>query len=111
MRNGFRAIVAGENFARFWIAYPRKVGKRNALRAFQRLSAEEALAAITDVSARATEDPDWTKDAGEFIPHPATYLNGRRWEDEWGTKAAPVEEYPGQAAAKAEALRLMQESK
>ena len=111
VRNGFRAIVAGEDFERFWTAYPRKVGKRNALRAFQRLSAEDALAAIEDVSIRATRDPDWTKDGGTYVPHPATYLNGRRWEDEWAKLAAPVEEYPGQAAAKAEALRLMQESK
>ena len=100
--------MAGEDFERFWTAYPRKVGKRNALRAFQRLSAEDALAAIEDVSIRATRDPDWTKDGGTYVPHPATYLNGRRWEDEWAKLAAPVEEYPGQAAAKAEALRLMQ---
>lgn len=25
---------------------------------------------------------DWKKDAGKFIPYPATWLNGRRWEDE-----------------------------
>jgi hypothetical protein len=24
----------------------------------------------------------WTKDGGQFIPMPATWLNGRRWEDE-----------------------------
>jgi hypothetical protein len=24
----------------------------------------------------------WTKDNGQFIPMPATWLNGRRWEDE-----------------------------
>ncbi|RNF93802.1 hypothetical protein EFK07_03350 [Pseudomonas putida] len=25
---------------------------------------------------------DWTKDSGQFIPHAATWLNGKRWEDE-----------------------------
>ena len=25
---------------------------------------------------------DWTKDGGQFIPHAATWLNGKRWEDE-----------------------------
>ena len=24
----------------------------------------------------------WTKSAGQFIPHPATYLRGQRWMDE-----------------------------
>jgi anti-sigma factor RsiW len=25
--------------------------------------------------------PDWKKDGGQFVPNPATYINGRRWED------------------------------
>jgi hypothetical protein len=24
----------------------------------------------------------WRKDGGKFIPHPSTWLNNRRWEDE-----------------------------
>jgi DNA replication protein DnaC len=36
---------------------------------------------------------EWLKDGGQFIPHPATWLNGRRWEDEAppaaGQTAAP----------------------
>ena len=24
----------------------------------------------------------WTKDNGQFIPHAATWLNGKRWEDQ-----------------------------
>ena len=30
----------------------------------------------------------WTKDGGQFIPNPTTWLNGRRWEDELPTKRA-----------------------
>ena len=26
--------------------------------------------------------PQWTRDGGQFIPYPATWLNQRRWEDE-----------------------------
>ncbi|MCE1033159.1 Pyocin large subunit-like protein, partial [Pseudomonas asiatica] len=29
-----------------------------------------------------TNSHDWTKDGGQFIPHAATWLNGKRWEDE-----------------------------
>ena len=25
---------------------------------------------------------EWTKDDGKYIPHPSTWLNQRRWEDE-----------------------------
>jgi hypothetical protein len=39
---------------------------------------------------------DWTKNNGQYIPLPATYLNGRRWEDEPGkpTVEAPVKPEP-----------------
>ena len=29
-----------------------------------------------------SKSTDWTKDNGQFIPYPTTYLNQRRWEDE-----------------------------
>jgi hypothetical protein len=29
----------------------------------------------------------WRRDDGRFIPHPATWLNQRRWEDEAGSPA------------------------
>ena len=28
------------------------------------------------------EQDQWAKDGGKFIPHPTTYLNQGRWEDE-----------------------------
>ena len=31
-------------------------------------------------AARASDQ--WTRDGGRYVPHPATWLNGRRWEDE-----------------------------
>lgn len=74
--------TAAARFDRFWKAYPRKVAKPIALRAWMKLKPDDAL---TDVliaaidSARATDQ--WCKDDGQFIPHPATWLNQRRWED------------------------------
>ena len=32
--------------------------------------------------ARWKDSDQWTRDDGRFIPHPATWLNGRQWEDE-----------------------------
>lgn len=70
-------------FDRFWNAYPRKQGKGLAAKAFARLRADDALleTILTAVAAQcATEQ--WSKDGGQFVPMPATWLNGQRWLDE-----------------------------
>ena len=70
-------------FDRFWGAYPRKVSKADARKAFAKLNPDgelvEAMLRALDWQKRL---PEWTKDGGQFIPSPATWLNARRWEDE-----------------------------
>ena len=29
----------------------------------------------------------WARDGGRYIPHPTTWLNGERWNDDAGPKA------------------------
>lgn len=72
-----------ELFEEFWAAFPRKVGKDAAARAFakrkpDRSMLDQMLAAI----ATQKGSPQWVKDGGEFIPHPSTWLNQGRWQDE-----------------------------
>ena len=31
---------------------------------------------------RQKQTAQWKENGGQYIPHPATWLNGRRWEDE-----------------------------
>ena len=70
-------------FGRFWEAYPRKVNKPAAKKAFYKLPVDEALlAAMLSAIARQKDTPQWKENGGQYIPHPATWLNGRRWEDE-----------------------------
>ncbi len=73
----------GDGFDRFWQAYPRKTGKDAALRAWDKRKPDADLAAriLAAVQAQCAW-PQWTKDGGQFIPHPATWLNQARWEDE-----------------------------
>lgn len=78
-----RALEAGPLFERFWTAFPRKAGKGAAEKAwakcrFTESDTERVLSAIRAQSA----SEQWRKDGGRFIPHPATWLNQRRWEDE-----------------------------
>lgn len=70
-------------FAEFWEAYPRKVGKVVAEKAWRKLAPTAELRQIIhDALETHKRGPQWTKDQGQFIPHPATWLNQRRWEDE-----------------------------
>lgn len=70
-------------FERFWTAYPRKVGKDAARKAFEKRKPDESLLArmISAIDSQAKSEA-WRKDAGQFIPHPSTWLNEGRWEDE-----------------------------
>lgn len=69
-----------ECFAQFWQAYPRKVGKQDAIKAFAKV--DVGVDALLAVLEKQKGSEQWQKDGGQFIPHPATWLNGRRWEDE-----------------------------
>ena len=56
------------------------------------------------------KSPQWTKDGGQFIPHPATWLNGKRWEDQVtaGSSSVPYGATGEMGSAEREAIaRLM----
>lgn len=69
---------------KFWPAYPKRVGKAAAFKAWAKLSPTQAqLDAIMDAVEK-HKLTTWAGKEPQFIPHPATWLNGRRWEDEVG---------------------------
>lgn len=71
------------NFEKFWSAYPKKTAKQQALKAFEKLNPDEKLLnTILSSLEQHKRSVQWTKENGQFIPYPATWLNGRRWEDE-----------------------------
>lgn len=67
---------ADDGFEQFYAAYPRKDNRLRAQRAWRRLKKAEKVAAMVAI---ATQFQGVDR---EFIPHPSTYLNGKRWEDE-----------------------------
>jgi hypothetical protein len=79
----------------FWPAYPLHKAKANAWRAMRRLKPDIALrCAILDGLQRWLEDRRRAADRGEFVPsypHAASWLNGRRWEDEASPRDVPRE--------------------
>lgn len=70
-----------QNFLKFWQSYPKKIGKGAAFKSYQNIknpkpSIDELINSI-----------NWHKKQDQwqdkkYIPHPATWLNQRRWEDE-----------------------------
>lgn len=67
----------------FWAAYPRHEAKKNAWAAWEKLRPSAELRALMmDKLGRQRASPQWNREGGRFIPLAATWLNGRRWEDE-----------------------------
>ena len=78
-----------DRFDAFWKHYPRKVAKPNALKAWLKLKPDDDLtkkiiSAVSKQNLSAREE--------KFIPHPASWLNGQRWEDE--TMVASTTAFP-----------------
>ena len=70
-------------FERFWQIYPNKKSKKAAFEAWQKMNIDtEMIEKIIKSVNIQLKSHDWTKDGGQYIPHPATWLNGERWNDE-----------------------------
>ena len=84
---------ADDGFASFWEQYPKKAAKPRALTVWKKIKPSgQVLADLMVGLEKQKASAEWLKDGGQFIPHPATWLSGRRWEDELSAhpSAAPV---------------------
>lgn len=68
-----------EGFMEFWKEYPKKVGRGAAIKAWEKLNPPLDKCLATIKWQMHTEQ--WTKDGGQYIPLPATWLNQSRWQD------------------------------
>ena len=69
-------------FAGFWLAFPRKKNKGDAEKAWRSIKPNaELVATILAAIASAKQSSEWRKEAGRFIPYPASWLRARGWED------------------------------
>jgi hypothetical protein len=71
-----------ESFKRFWTSYPNRKAIANAEKAWVKNGCSEKIESILSAIESLKSSPQWTKEGGEYIPHPATWLNARGWEDE-----------------------------
>jgi hypothetical protein len=72
-----------DDFERFWLAYPKKRNKGDALKAWKKLKPSVAM---VDLLVEAVDEqkswPEWCKERGQFIPYPASWLRAGGWDDE-----------------------------
>lgn len=75
-------VVYPPDFIEFWNTYPRKEGKKSALKAWIKAKDKPEIFQIRRKLAIQKHSDQWQKDGGQYIPMPATWLNGGRWMDE-----------------------------
>lgn len=69
-------------FDDFWEMYPKKVVKKLAKKAWEKIKPDQALKEkIMQALRRHCKTWDWQKQDGTFVPYPATWLNQERWND------------------------------
>ena len=66
-------------FDEFWATYPRRQGKRLAMKAYQGAVLRASESEILVGAQRFAQDPNRSD---QFTPHPATWLNQDRWLDD-----------------------------
>lgn len=80
-------VPTGDGFIEFYAAYPRHEARARAERAWRKLAPDAALQQkILDAVTWQRRDgclrPNTDAEGRSTVPHPASWLNARRWEDE-----------------------------
>ena len=66
------------DFETFWAAWPKKKGKAEARKAWDKVPEDVHMAALAAVNAQKAGDTQFNR----YTPHASTWLNQQRWEDE-----------------------------
>ena len=86
--------IYSQKFDEFYSQYPKKVAKQSAIKAWMKLKPDDDLFDTILSSLKKHKRSElWVKNNGQFIPNPATWINGRRWEDEIEPKGKPYDKF------------------
>ena len=77
-------------FAEFWKAYPKKTNGTYARKVFLKLKVDKPLLDKMLQAIELQKKTVWKDKDPQYIPHPSTWLNGERWEDEVSSFAKPL---------------------
>ena len=85
-----------KRFDEFWASYPRKTGKGAAKKSFLKIApSKELFEKMMSALEAAKRCEQWSRDHGQYIPHPATWLNQERWDDDYGVPDLRTRATPG----------------
>lgn len=93
------------SFEQFWKKYPRKVNKS---KSFEIWKSKNIHLSIDEILYDLSKRIDW-QTGNPFIPHPTTYLRGKRWQDE--DKSIPVIKKEKKESILEAAMRLDREER
>lgn len=79
------SAVLESYFDTFWREYPKKKSKGTALKAFNKALKRTDFDTIMEALRALKGSNEWTKDGGQYVPYPATWLNADGWNDEVGS--------------------------
>lgn len=72
-----------DSFNKLWNEYPKKAGKKEAYKSWERINPnEELFSQILTALENQKKSSQWTRENGRFIPLASTWLNQERWNDE-----------------------------
>lgn len=98
------------DFDAFWALYPKKKSKGEAKKAWAQVKpSREIISAIMAKLPLLAASHDWTKEGGQYVPNPATWLRAEGWEDE--VKDAPRKDSFPTPAKPGEAPRVPSRAK
>ena len=82
-------------FQAFWQAYPRRIGKGAARTAFKKALKFSPANDIIQGAIAYSAHCDEMGTEKQYIPHPSTWLNGERWEDDLESEKAETKKTIG----------------
>lgn len=83
-----------DSFAAWYARYPRKVGRAAAEKAYRRALKTTTPEVLDDGLTRFLAEIERKKTSPEYIKHPATWLNGACWDDEYAEVGFEEVEFP-----------------
>ena len=91
------SVCTNDLFNSFWKAYPKKVGKGDIEKWFDKKKPSKDLVdTMIKQIKRFKDTKQWQERNGKFIPNPSTWLNQKRWEDEFETETEELERIMGE---------------
>jgi len=74
--------VVLDRFEQFWIGYPKRMGRDEALHAWRRIDWQKVtFEQIVEALGQHCRSLQWQKDGGQYIPRAAKWINERRWNE------------------------------